>query len=200
MTTQATPPVAVVSSNEIQKRIDDMLKLLDPTMPEFNALAADYVTLLEQLRTQVRAESEGAITTAKDSLATMITAAVENLKLPALLDEVVTKVMYTFTPAVEKDGDTPAQAAKAHVTLNPSGKATATRRASTGGNGDRRNLIEIFEANATDGEQAKMAELTAKYGEGGPEADPKKFNSNTWGLKNTVANRVDKENLPSSMS
>jgi hypothetical protein len=189
MTTETETMVAR-SSDQIAADMDILRTAIAENgadSPTFAQDVATYTALLTEYDSTVRAENASAIDDAKVRLAEGIHSLVESLGLADLLREPVSSVRYTFTAGEEDDPDV------ASVVLNPTGRAKSTTsakpRASTG-NGDRRDLQAIFEANANEDERAKASEIEGKHGKDGTDPDPKKFNSNMWSLKNRVAARV----------
>ena len=144
---------------------------LKPTTPKFDAAVGEYTALVAAHTDAVKAANVEAIDAARKQLVGMINGAVQSLKLAALTNEPITRIVYDVITA--EDGTVTAT-----VLLNPT---RTTRRASTatGGNGDRRDLKAEFEKYATAEETAKLEELEKIE-------DPKKRNSATWAHKNRV--------------
>jgi hypothetical protein len=205
---QGTPPPGgpknepkAPTSADFAKQIAELKPQLTPDNPDFDKLVTDYTGLLTKHREAVRGENAGAVNKAKDALGEMIKAGVDSLGFAKLMgDEVITRVGYTFTPAKDKDGDTPAVAEKIVVTVNQAGRSPSVRRASTGGNGDRRNLIDDFEKYATDEQKAELAEIEAEgsTNKAGEVRTAKQRNSAAWALKDRVVGNATDPNRNNS--
>ncbi|MBU1213505.1 MAG: hypothetical protein KJ587_19895 [Alphaproteobacteria bacterium] len=173
----------------------DTKKLMDGLKAEIQGMAPDnvafgprvteYTRLMVQVQAETKAENSAAIADVTGKLAQGIYSLAESLGIEALVGEPVLRVMYTFTPATGDNGAT------VGVVLNPTRISSRVKKPKAEGeeatgNGERRDLDAIFEANANEVDLARKAEIEAEKVAGTITA--KQANSRQWALKNTVAN------------
>lgn len=162
--------------------------------PNFHADCAENGRLLAQYQTEVKAENADALAIAKSKLGAGIKSLIANLKLAQLSGEYIAGVLYK--EAIVVDGQ---EVEPMRMLLNPVAptKRKVSVKTGNGGNGDRRDLIATFNANATADEKIDMARLEASFVAAVPEAKHK-VSSAQWQLKAKVAKRVEDAALAAS--
>ena len=171
------PLVNSETSSEVQVRLDKLKLQIDPTADNFNEIITEYTSLLEHWKKLVAVENKDQVNQAKAQLASVIQGAVESLSLGELLQEQVTRVIYTLTPAKAATADSEAKDETVDVAVNPAGRSKGTRTT----NGSRRPLTADFMRIASHypEAQAEYDNIAAEYaGKPGP------INSKQWDVMN----------------
>lgn len=161
------------TSSEVQVRLDELKLQIDPTTDNFDETMTEYCSLLEHKKLLVIVENKDQVDQAKAQLASVIQGAVESLGLGELLQEQVTRVIYTLTPAKAAIGDSEAQDETVSVVVNPAGRNKGIKTT----NGTRRPLTANFMRIASHypEAQAEYDNIAAEYA-----GKPGKINSKQW--------------------
>ena len=167
------PLVNSETSSEVQVRLDKLKLQIDPTADNFNEIITEYTSLLEHWKKLVAVENKDRVNQANAQLASVIQGAVESLSLGELLQEQVTRVIYTLTPAKAATADSEAKDETVDVAVNPAGRSKGTRTT----NGSRRPLTLQFMKLASHypEAQAEYDNIAAEYA-----GKPGRINSKQW--------------------
>jgi ribosomal protein L14 len=176
------------TSSEVQARLDELKLQIDPTADNFNETITEYTSLLEHWKKLVAVENKDQVNQAKAQLASVIQGTVESLGLGELLQEQVTRVIYTLTPAKAATADSEAQDETVSIVVNPAGRNKGTRTT----NGTRRPLTANFMKIASHypEAQAEYDMIAAEYA-----GQPGRINSKQWQVMDKTIKDAESKGL-----